>query len=1643
MPTLIARPHPLRSDLYRVELPEGSRLSDILPANDAFHAQANGEPWPLERWGDVLPDGTIQVVAVTPQDDDILGAVMMVAVAVAAAYTGGAAAAAYGGYGTTAGAFAGAAASAAVSIAGSLAVNAIVQPKTPSPASQSGGSTVRNSLTGTQNRANPYGVIPRVYGNPRWFPPLAGNPVTESAGDDQYLRMLLCLGYGPLEVAGHRVGPGLPLLSNASVGNAIRIGETNLGEYEEVDWEIGTADQLTLYTQDIAEDAVGAALNIQLENADGGPIDSYDNVAVTRRTAVDATEISLDIVWLSGLYALGTDGALYSGNVEITIEQRAVGDANWTMIHDVTVSSSSKNTIRKNWRWEVAKGQYDVRVTRVRTTARGSSALVTDAQWSVLRTIQGDNPAYGDNRHVLMALRIKATDQLNGVVDQLSIRTQAVLRTWTPSGFQLHATNNPAWSYLNAMTGEQVQRPIEDGQINLPEIQAWANFCDEAGLGYSWVHDAPETLFQRLKAIASTGQGSFSMQDGLYGIVRDSPSDPITQMITPRNSWGLKSSRQFQKLPHAIRVSYVDFETGAATGTDAEVIVYRSGYDASNATIFEDFETQGVTSAEEAAFQGNYYMRQAVLRPETFSVEMDWENLAAVRGNRCSLASDVLKVGLASARISSINSAARTITLDSEVEYTAERAYGARVRRQNGEQVIVPLTASTVGYVKTLSYGSGSYGLSAGDLVTYGVLGRETIDTKIQQIEPGPDFTASLTLVPAATNIYDFTDDPIYDPGITNPINPADAVPPVPIITSARGDSTASSRNPDGSFRTLIRVSYIFPVQIGVPTLQVEARYRLSAENEWQHDGPFPAVGTLSISQIDLNSEYVIQIRSRNRDRISAWSSPTSLDVSGQAVVMPTGVDVEIGTFSVTLRPYSPLANSQYEYFRSEIELQPGDVEANAVRLGTGTIMVDTDLRADTEYWYYVRMYTVNAVSGFYILNIRTRNDFEDILGAIDEDLRKPGGIVDQFENEVNQLSEAVNDAIESADNALRDAEEALEAVTGMGGSVEQAQEAAESALQRAQDALNRVDLVVLEEQVQRAALSARISGANASVDVERTVRIAEDQVLAEEIKTLTAELGEATANITQRLTALATLTESLAEQYTELRAEYDETTSVFEQQISVLSSQTESIVQTVESLTSQLGGMTAQIEETRQTVVLNQLAQATINAAMQARNSLGAASIDVERTVRVDEDSALAQIITSLEVEFNDANASYEQRLTTLADANRTLSDQLTTLSAEFGDNAAEVSDQLTALVTDTQSLAQSLLSLQADFNDNSASVDSRIVAISDEQSALASELNVYRAEVDDEFAEVRQDVTAVYDPNTGAVAQAVTTVNVNGVRGVIGIQVQGEQAQIIGIANQFAILNPVNDELVTAFAVSDGRVVIPTALIRDLTGTNIDVDNLVVRRGQSTNFINGSRGWRLTPTGGQINFPISFNNVQGAGALASKNSLNYEELSGSTAPLVLERANSANARTTDWTMPNRTTIDGNKITTGFAYVDTLEIRGRAVTMPVSTAANDVVTIGNGESVEVLRAVIDTKGENVLAFTSFTTNNNGYRVEIRRNGVPVIVRSGGAGPVAVIGHVGASGGGTAIFTVQFVHTGQHQTVEMYARSLGLLATYR
>ncbi|WP_083004725.1 TipJ family phage tail tip protein [Halomonas sp. GT] len=330
-----------------------------------------------------------------------------------------------------------------------------------------------------------------------------------------------------------------------------------------------------------------------------------------------------------------------------------------------------------------------------------------------------------------------------------------------------------------------------------------------------------------------------------------------------------------------------------------------------------------------------------------------------------------------------------------------------------------------------------------------------------------------------------------------------------------------------------------------------------------------------------------------------------------------------------------------------------------------------------------------------------------------------------------------------------------------------------------------------LAQAVYNASLQAQNALGNAIVDVENVVRMDEEQSLAQRIIELSAVFGDNKATVDQQLTALTNANQALSSALNTLRSEYDDSSVEVSQSITALVNQTQSIGQTLDSLSAAYNDSTADFEQRITTLADDTQALAATSSQMQSALDGVNARVATEETTRASEDAALAST--------NQA------------------------LRSEFEDNAASVGNTLTTLANDQQSLASDVSQYQAATDERLATAESTIVALSDDQQALAGRIDAFEVAVDDELASVQQELSAVYDPVSGAVAQAVTTVNVNGVKGVIGVQVAGEEAQIIGIANQFAILNPVNNQLVTAFVVSDGRVIMPEAFIDALTITKL----------------------------------------------------------------------------------------------------------------------------------------------------------------------------------------------------------------------------
>lgn len=997
MVTITAKKHPLASDTYIASVEEGVTISDLLPDARPTVRVAIGdvfidrELWPTTR---LCHEDVVTVYDVPTGEFGRIIATMVIVYG--AFYLGGVAAAgALGpltaqssflmhlGHFLVQGAF---------TAAGMALTYKLFGVHTPEITD---GRTQTN-LTGIANRANPFGPLPKVYGTMRYFPSLATSWYTELAGDDQYLRAVLCLGYGPLQIGGNLTSDEIITETTVRTNGSVRIGETDISQYEDVEFRIGEASEIMSGVLNISE-AVPDLLYERDDNLNSTGTWHTENISFVQTTAVDASEISVDVFFPRGLWSMDDKGNDKRVDVELSIEYSPIGANTWSTIAspniklvtesykvttgftrirtvklpfgtnhqvrhlvkqgrteswqivnpslytvspsgtytfsanlgsveisyftagDLVFSGPTKDSFRRSFRWSVATGQYDVRVTRMRTRFDANREVFSEFYWSSLRTIRTGDAWNGPSDVILMDVRLKASEHISGVIDQINVLATSVLPVWGGSSWSNQPTNNPAWHAIDALIGSQVKRPVPLNRLVLSDFKAWADWCAANNIEYHYVHDTDETIMQRVRAISVTGHASLSRTDGKYTIVRDVEQLTPVQVVSPRNATAFSSSREYRSLPHALRVKFIDTRSWAPS----EAIVYRFGYDASTATIFEEIDTQGINSHDQAWHFGAYILRAAQLRPELFRVEMDFENLVATRGDTVRLAYDVIKVGLQQGRVVDVI-ADQEIVLDEAIAMDGIASYGIRVRKSDMSQAIyqVQNIAGLSKSIFTTVAMPSNHGILPGDLVLFGEHGRESLDAKITSIQYKENYAASLTLVDAASDIYNLGVPPIYDANISQPVDVTKLAPSPLVVKAVVSDESALIKEADGSIRNTMVVSFAIESSgTLIPAELAEIRYRIVNSDVWTYARNIVTTGNIRVYDVEDSSVIEFQLRSISGYGVpSKWTVSTMHTIIGKTSTPPdvTGFTAMVRDFHTYLEWDEP-PNLDYSHFEIRV----------------------------------------------------------------------------------------------------------------------------------------------------------------------------------------------------------------------------------------------------------------------------------------------------------------------------------------------------------------------------------------------------------------------------------------------------------------------------------------------------------------------------------------------------------------------------------------------------------------------------------------------------------------------------------------------------------------------------------------------------
>ncbi|MGC0155735.1 host specificity protein J [Chromobacterium vaccinii] len=506
-----------------------------------------------------------------------------------------------------------------IMLGGSLLVNSLLPPPMPDIAGTGGRGDTNISqnyaLSGARNRARTHAPMPLVIGQRRFVPDAGGNPFTEFVGQDQYLYQTYHFGLQPdLQLSDYRIG-STPLGAYQGVELIAAGGDGRLpGVFANVDTDTGR----------------------EVKNSDGW---------VVRQVARDTVGIGMDLQGVA--YYANDRGDMEWRNVDAEIQYRRLPDGAWQpyggdQYGKYRMPGNSLTPVRKTLRQDLPEAQYEIRVRKTSGDI-SSSRERNDFAMAGLRAYRQDSTVYAGQRRV--GLKIRASSQLNGAVDELSAMAVASCPVWTGSAWATQPTTNPAWWYLwfarggfDAQGRRMYGAGLPDARIDIDAIKVWAAWCDAKKLSVGLVLDRAYSIADVLTMIARCGRARYTWQTGKLGVIWDAAELPVVAVFGPANIRAGSFRIEYTNEQTADEV-VVNFSNPVKGFELDQVRVSVPGVVAPTNPVTLDFV--GCCDAGMAGREANLIAASQLYHRRRVSWETDFEGLVATRGDVVLLSHDL------------------------------------------------------------------------------------------------------------------------------------------------------------------------------------------------------------------------------------------------------------------------------------------------------------------------------------------------------------------------------------------------------------------------------------------------------------------------------------------------------------------------------------------------------------------------------------------------------------------------------------------------------------------------------------------------------------------------------------------------------------------------------------------------------------------------------------------------------------------------------------------------------------------------------------------------------------------------------------------------------------------------------------------
>lgn len=591
--------------------------------------------------------------------------------------------------------------------------------------------------------------------------------------DVQYLNVLYSGGYGPID----------------SIDD-LRIGYTPLSAFDDVQVETrtGTNDQapISFFPQTVADQSVD--------------MDCKEGTTITRSTDSDSVNaIDVTLSWPGGIYHTSDKGNFEKLTVSFKIAISPTGKNQWAE-QSFSLTQSTNSAVRRTYRFEgLEAGRYDVRLTTV--TMPITSRDYAQMQWSLISTYINTGAFCRPNK-VLVALRIKATNQLNNGIPSLTWR-QKRLNVWVynpaKQAYEQRSAQNPIWAAYDILHHCRQLKNVNTGQYEFVvdgcpaerftkywhEWQKAADYADEliptsdGGTEKRFMLDAFFDVTQkRLEAAnkaANVGHATIIRHGTNLGIVVDMPG-VVKQVFGEGRTTMSSFSGSFSSRDDRARSVKITYNDGQNDFKNTEFFVRSSKY-AEARTLQDntaDLSLFGVARRSQAYREAMHCLAVNERELQTVQFGADVNALVCEYGDIIGVSHAVPRIGVLSGRIVYVSG--NTITIDKEVMLAASESYSILVQRSADDALIsrdiVAVTKDTTTNTLTLSQGFTAADTPA-QYDNYAVGGRDKVvkPFRIIRIEQDGDLKVTITAIEYDPAVYDVNYDryPIID--YSTPVN--------------------------------------------------------------------------------------------------------------------------------------------------------------------------------------------------------------------------------------------------------------------------------------------------------------------------------------------------------------------------------------------------------------------------------------------------------------------------------------------------------------------------------------------------------------------------------------------------------------------------------------------------------------------------------------------------------------------------------------------------------------------------------------------------------------------------------------------------------------------------------------------------------